>query len=99
MPRRHAEVIESLREAVLGAPGELDRGARQAILKGDGPPGLQPYLGKVRQHAYKVVDHDIEALREAGWSEDALFEATIATAVGEGLRRLDAGLAALADRS
>ena len=96
MAPRHAEVIESLREAVLGAPGELDREARQAILKGGGPPGLQPYLEKVRQHAYKVVDRDVEALREAGWSEDALFEATIATAVGEGLRRLDAGLAALA---
>src|SRR5713226_3558703 len=96
MPRRHAEVMEALREGVLGAPGELDREARLAILKGSGPPGLQPYLQKVREHAYRVVDRDVEALREAGWSEDALFEATIATAVGEGLRRLDAGLAALA---
>ena len=95
MPRRHAEVMEALREGVLGAPGELDREARLAILKGSGPPGLQPYLQKVREHAYRVVDRDVEALKEAGWSEDALFEATVAGAVGEGLRRLEAGLEAL----
>ena len=95
MPRRHAEVMEALRVAVLDAPGELDRDARRAILLGDGPPGLQPYLQQVRRHAYRVVDRDVEALQEAGWSEDALFEATVATAVGEGLRRLDAGLVAL----
>ena len=95
MPRRHAEVIEALREAVLAAPGELDRETRWAVLTGSGPPGLQPYLEKVRRHAYRVVDGDVAALRSAGWSEDALFEATIATAVGEGLRRIDIGLAAL----
>ena len=48
--------MAALHESVLGAPGELDRGMRHAILKGEGPPGLQPYLEKVRQHAYKVVD-------------------------------------------
>jgi hypothetical protein len=42
-----------------------------------------------------VADGDVEALQAAGWSDDALFEATVATAVGEGLRRLAAGLAAL----
>ena len=87
--------MAALHESVLGAPGELDRGMRHAILKGEGPPGLQPYLEKVRQHAYKVVDGDVAALAEAGWSEDALFEATVAAAVGEGLRRLELGLAVL----
>ena len=95
MPRRHAQVMDALRDAVLAAPGELDPETRQALHDGGGPPGLQPYLEKVRRHAYKVVDADVETLREAGWSEDALFEATVATAVGEGLRRVDAGLAAL----
>jgi hypothetical protein len=92
---RHAEVIAALRESVLGAPGELDRGMRHAIVKGEGPPGLQPYLEKVRRHAYEVVDEDVLALREAGWSEDALFEATVAAALGEGLRRLELGLKAV----
>ena len=92
MGDRHAETIGALRESVLGTAGELDRGMRHAILTGEGPPGLQPYLEKVRRHAYRVVDDDVEALTAAGWSEDALFEATVAAAVGEGLRRLDTGL-------
>ena len=96
MEGRHAEVFEALRRAVLDGPGELSPEVRRAIAAGDAPEPLGSYLEKVRRHAYKVVDRDVEALREAGWSEDALFEATIATAVGEGLRRLDAGLAALA---
>ena len=87
--------MTALRESVLEAPGELDRGMRHAIVKGEGPPGLQPYLEKVRRHAYKVVDADIVALREAGWSEDALLEATVAAALGEGLRRLELGLKTL----
>jgi hypothetical protein len=86
--------MEALREAVLGAPGELDRETRSAVLAGAGPAGLQPYLEKVRRHAYKVVDGDVDALTQVGWSEDALFEVTVATAVGEGLRRLELGLAA-----
>jgi alkylhydroperoxidase family enzyme len=47
------------------------------------------YLEKVRDRAYAVVDRDIEALREAGFSEDAIFEQTVAAAIAEGLRRLD----------
>jgi hypothetical protein len=95
MPHRHSEAMDALREAVLETAGELDRETRYAVLTGSGPPGLQPYLDKVRRHAYKVVDGDVDALKQAGWSEDALFEATVATAVGEGLRRLELGLAAL----
>ena len=95
MPGRHELVIEALREAVLGAPGELDGPTREAVLAGGGPPDLQPYLEQVRLHAYRVADRDVEALQAAGWSDDALFEATVAAAVGEGLSRLAAALAAL----
>lgn len=54
------------------------------------PPQMAPYLKKVRDRAYTVVDRDIEALKEAGFSEDAIFEQTVAVAIGEGLRRFDA---------
>jgi len=47
------------------------------------------YLEKVRDCAYAVVDRDIEELKEAGFSEDAIFEQTVAVAIAEGLRRLD----------
>ena len=56
---------------------------------------MASYLDKVRTGAYRIVDEDVEALKEAGCSEDAIFEQTVAVAVGEGLRRLEAGMRAL----
>ena len=53
------------------------------------PPEMDSYLAKVRDRAYEVVDRDIEDLKEAGFSEDAIFEQTVAVAIAEGLRRLD----------
>ena len=95
MEARHEEVIERLREAVLAGPGELDEAARRGISAGDAPPGLAAYLGKVDRHAYRVTDAEVEELRAAGWSDDALFEATVSAAVGAGLTRLEAGLATI----
>ena len=53
------------------------------------PQELGAYLEKVRDRAYTVVDRDIEDLKVAGFSEDAIFEQTVAVAIAEGLRRLD----------
>jgi alkylhydroperoxidase family enzyme len=53
------------------------------------PPEMAAYLEKVRERAYTVVDRDIEALTESGFSEDEIFEQTVAVAIAEGLRRLD----------
>lgn len=53
------------------------------------PTEMAGYLQKVRDRAYAVGDADVEALKEAGFSEDAIFEQTVAVAIGEGLRRLD----------
>jgi alkylhydroperoxidase family enzyme len=47
------------------------------------------YLEKVRDRAHTIVDGDVEALRDSGFSEDAIFEQTVAVAIVEGLRRLD----------
>jgi hypothetical protein len=59
------------------------------------PPDFAAYLEKVRLHAYKVVDADVQALKDAGRSEDEIFEQTISTAAAAGLERLDAGLRAI----
>ena len=56
-------------------------------------PELAAYLEKVRTNAYKVTDADVDRLKEAGLSEDAIFEQTVAAAISEGLRRLDAAAA------
>jgi alkylhydroperoxidase family enzyme len=58
-------------------------------------PVLANYLAKVRNRAYTVTDADVAALTAAGVSEDDIFEQTVAVAVEEGLRRLDAGLGAI----
>jgi alkylhydroperoxidase family enzyme len=53
-------------------------------------PRLASYLEKVRERAYAVTDADVERLKDAGVSEDEIFEQTVATAIAEGLRRYDA---------
>jgi alkylhydroperoxidase family enzyme len=54
------------------------------------PPAMSAYLEKVRTCAYTVEDEDVKALQAAGFSDDEIFEQTVACAVTEGLRRLDA---------
>ena len=54
------------------------------------PTEMSAYLEKVRRHAYEVTDADVQALKDAGYSEDEVFEQTVAVAISEGLRRLDA---------
>ena len=59
------------------------------------PPDFGPYLDKVRSNAYTVTDEDVQALKDAGYSEDVIFEQTVSVAVAAGLERLDAGLRTL----
>ena len=59
------------------------------------PEAMAPYLHKVRARAYAIEDADVEALKAEGFSEDQIFEQTVAAAVGEGFRRLEAGLRAV----
>src|SRR5215218_6322219 len=62
-------------------------------------PGLQPqlesYVRKVALHAYKVLDRDVDAMRDAGAGVDVIFEATVVAAVSAGATRLEIALAAL----
>jgi hypothetical protein len=58
-------------------------------------PGIEAYLEQVRTRAYTVTDDDVAGLQRAGLSEDEIFEQTIAVAVAEGFRRLDAAAAVI----
>jgi alkylhydroperoxidase family enzyme len=51
---------------------------------------LESYLEKVRSRAYAITDADVQAVKDAGVSEDEIFERTVAVAVEEGRRRLAA---------
>ena len=69
--------------------------ALRANVAGTAPPRaeLAAYLEKVRTRAYTVTDADVDALKAAGLTEDEIFEQTVAAAISEGLRRLDAAAA------
>lgn len=77
----------------MGTPFEELRDAVAALPPA--PPAMAAYLEQVRTGAHAIADEDVAALKAAGCSEDEIFEQTVAVAVGEGLRRLDAGLQAL----
>ena len=78
---RYDELVASLREAAH--PGR------------EAPADFGPYLEKVRRYAYRTTDADVQALKDAGCSEDAIFEQTVSVAVAAGLERLTAGLEVL----
>ena len=81
---------------MLGGAAELHAEVRRAAFEGAPlPEPVGAYAETVRRHASRVTDADLDALRAAGWTENGIFELTVATALGAGLARLDAGLAAL----
>ena len=91
-PRQH----KKLRYAVVDAPATADATLRLAAYCGEGlAEPLSGYVEKLRQHAYRVQDDDIEQLHDAGYSEDQIFEVTVAAALGAGDTRPRAGLSAL----
>ena len=76
-----SEHIEQLRTIVADMP----------------PPAksMESYLAKVRDRAYAVTDADVDGLKAEGFSEDEIFEQTVAVAIAQGLRRLDAAMSAI----
>jgi hypothetical protein len=92
------EAIAVLRTSVLDAPGVLDRPVREAVFGGQVTD--EPYAGyvaKIRDSSYRVTTSDFTAMADAGLTEDAIFEVTLAAALGAAHRRLTAGLAAMRD--
>ena len=66
-----------------------------AQLDREAPPDFSAYLDKLQRHAHTITDEDVQALKDAGHSEDQIFEHTVSAAVAAGLERLDAGLRTL----
>jgi hypothetical protein len=77
--------------AARAAGGAIDE-ARDDVL----PAALAPWVDKVAERAWTITDEDLAAVRAAGLDEDAVYEATVAAAVGAALTRMQAGLRALA---
>ena len=85
----------ALRRAVEARTAELGGGLGERPAPGDIPEALRAYIDKVALHAYKVTDRDIEELKQAGYSEDAILEITLSAALGASQSRLERGLSAL----
>lgn len=87
------DAIAALVRSVLDTPGATEPALRAAAFAGKplGEP-MESYVDKIRNGSYRVMDSDIATLRSAGYSEDAIFEVTLAAAIGEAARRLDAAL-------
>ncbi|MGH2583457.1 MAG: hypothetical protein ACRDJE_00930 [Dehalococcoidia bacterium] len=95
-PGRFQDLVAALINAVLTSPGHLPHARRRAAFAGEPLEGaLGAFAEKVRRHAYRVTDDDIDALRRHGLNEDAIFELTIACALGEAHGQLQTGMAAL----
>jgi alkylhydroperoxidase family enzyme len=108
MSDRFTSYQYALREGVLNTPGAEAPALRQSVealaarLNGGVrpestqlPEELAAYVKTVALHAYRVTDEQIEALRLAGYSDEALFEITISAALGAGMARFEEGLDAL----
>jgi alkylhydroperoxidase family enzyme len=92
----YAVKMERLKRIVLHSPGRLEPSIREAACNGADLPGvLGRYVKKVAYAAHEITDRDIAALRDAGYTEDQIFEVTVSAAMGTGLLRLEVGLCAL----
>lgn len=90
------ESAPAVRAAVGARAARLVEGSIEAR-PGDGviPDELDSHADAVIRNAYKVTDADVERLRDAGYSEDQVFEVTVAAAVGAGVSRLERALSLL----
>jgi alkylhydroperoxidase family enzyme len=82
--------MERLRQAVAFGPGWLPSELRRTIVEGGKVNGaLGAFVRKVAEHAFSVNDEDITELHRAHYTDDQIFEATVASALGAGLFRLE----------
>lgn len=95
---RYTELVTRATHAVLESPGATPPQQRWAAFHrrmDELAPGLRAYVEKVATVAYRITDEDVDALKRAGHSEDAIFEITAAAALGAAIMRLERGLIVL----
>jgi hypothetical protein len=91
-----SETVTRLRKATveraLHGPGKASGDARRAAFDN---AGSNPLIAKVAKQAWTVTDADIAAAKQAGLSEDEIFELVVCVAYGQATRQLEAALAAV----
>src|SRR4051794_3887263 len=80
---------------VVDGPGTASNQDRRDAFAATGPEVARALVTKVTQHAYRIIDEDIAAVKAAGASEDQIFELVVCAAVGQATRQFESALAAL----
>jgi hypothetical protein len=92
-----AQLHGDLVARVLDSKGKAAPELRRAAFDNAGlSEPIRTLVEKVANHAYRVTDEDVAAVRAAGLSEDQIFEIVICAAVGQADRQYTSALAALA---
>jgi alkylhydroperoxidase family enzyme len=94
----YAEERRALVEAVTQGAGHLSPEVRTAIVdraRGQAvnveiPEALVGFVDRVAKDAPGIADADVDAVKAAGFGEEAAFEAIVAAALGASLARLEA---------
>ncbi len=104
---RYAGDVSKLVDSVLFGPGKTSSELRCAVearagalsgrqgTDGEVPDELSGWVEKVARHAYRTTDQNIELLKAVGYSDDELFELTVAAALGAARARLECALGTL----
>ena len=83
-------------ERVLEGAGKAAAETRRAAFDNrEVPEAARSLIDKVTKNAWKVTDEDVAAVRQAGMSDDQIFELSVSAALGQSTRQLDSALAAL----
>ena len=96
-------LLEKAVAALLGEPGHVSPLLRQSVFDyvrlgaGNVPEAWMPLVEKVAERPWSLTDEDFTLLFAAGFSEDQIYELLLACAAGAGMRRVDAGLRAMAE--
>jgi alkylhydroperoxidase family enzyme len=95
---RYRELVTLTTHAVLDGRGVTASQLRWAAFHrriDELPAELRTYVQTVAANAWRVTDEDVNALKRAGHSEDAIFEVTAAAALGAAIMRMERGLIVL----
>jgi alkylhydroperoxidase family enzyme len=96
MSDRFAPLFAELRRTVLESKGVTTTALRRAAAeRGELPDAIGGYVTLLHEHADRIGDADIAALQKAGYDDDAIFEITVAAAVGAASHRCARALAVL----
>jgi alkylhydroperoxidase family enzyme len=96
MPKGHEQRWQRMAAHVHNDAGELEPERRAWAHDPElAPEFAKTLVTKLQGKAAEIVDEDVRALADEGFSEDQIFEFLVSGSVHAGTRRLEAGLAAL----